>query len=59
MRIVDAEPQLLKDFIDEIEVTVSKESQSYTVHGGRHPILGKVVAIESKEGDSLIVEVDE
>ncbi len=59
MRIVAAEPQLLKDFIDEIDVSVCKESQSYTVHGGRHPILGKVVVIESKGGDSLIVEVDE
>lgn len=59
MRIVDAEPQLIKDFIDEIEVIVTKENPSLTVYVGRHPTLGKVVAIESKKGDSLIVEVDE
>jgi hypothetical protein len=59
MRIVDAEPQLIKDFIDEIEVTSTKEKPSMTVQVGRHPILGKVVVIESKKGDSLIVEVDE
>ena len=59
MRIVDAEPQLIKDFMDEIEVIASKQSQSLTVYVGRHPILGKVVLIESKTGDSFIVEVDE
>ncbi len=59
MRIVDAEPQLIKDFIDEIEVIAIKENPSLTVQAGRHPVLGKVVVIESKTGDSLIVEVDE
>ena len=59
MRIVDAEPQLIKDFMDEIEVITSKENPSLTIYVGRHPILGKVVLIESKTGDSFIVEVDE
>ena len=59
MRIVDTEDPLTKDFIDELEVIVSRQNPSFTVHAGRHPILGKVVVIEGKEGDSLIVEADE
>ena len=59
MRIVDAEPELIKDFIDEIEVTAAKEKPSITIHVGRHQILGKVVVVENKKGDSFIVEVDE
>ena len=59
MRIVDAEPQLIKDFIGEIEVAATRENPWLTVHVGRHPVVGKVVVIEGKEGGSLIVEVDE
>ena len=59
MRILDAEPQLVKELLDEIEIAASKEKRSLTAHAGRHPTLGKVVIIESKKGDSLIVEVDE
>ena len=59
MRIFDAEPQLIKDFVDEIEVIATKENRSLTVQAGRHPVLGKVVVIESKIADSLIVEMDE
>jgi hypothetical protein len=59
MRLVDVESQLVKDFIDEIEVIVTKDNASMAVYVGRHPTLGKVVVIENKEGDSFIVEVDE
>jgi hypothetical protein len=59
MRLVDVESQLVKDFIDEIEVIANKENASMAVYVGRHPTLGKVVVIENKEGDSFIVEVDE
>ena len=59
MRIIDAEPQLIKDFVDEIEVIVTKENPFIIVQAGRHPVLGKVVVIESKNGDGLIVEMDE
>jgi len=59
MRLVDVESQLVKDFIEEIEVTANKENASMAVYVGRHPTLGKVVVIENKEGDSFIVEVDE
>ena len=59
MHIIDAEPQLIKDILDEIEVVSIKEKPTLTVHVGRHPTLGKLVVIESKKEDSLIVEVDE
>jgi hypothetical protein len=60
MRIVDVEPQLLKDFIDEMEVTASKQNPTMIVRVGRHPTLGKVVAIERlEEGGGFIVEADE
>ena len=59
MRIIDAEPQLIEDFVDEIEVIVTKENPSVIVQAGRHPVLGKVVVIESKNGGGLIIEMDE
>ena len=59
MRLVDVESQLVKDFIDEIEVIATKDNASMAVYVGRHPTLGKVVVIENKEGDSFLVEVDE
>ncbi|MEA3411167.1 MAG: hypothetical protein U9R74_06470 [Pseudomonadota bacterium] len=59
MRIVDSDPQLIKDMMDEIKVIAVKEQPSLTVHAGRHPVLGKIVVIEGKNGDSVIVEVDE
>jgi hypothetical protein len=59
MRIVDVESQLVKDFVDEIDVSANKENASMAVYVGRHPTLGKVVLIENKEGASFLVEVDE
>ena len=59
MRIVDAEPQLLKDLVDETEVITTKEMPSLTVYAGRHPTLGRLVIIENRHGDSVIVEITE
>ena len=59
MRIVDAEFQLLSDFLDEVEISARKEQPSFTVSIGRHPVLGKVVVVKSPQGDGVIVEVDE
>jgi hypothetical protein len=56
--MVDAERQLVKDFIDEIELVASKQTQSFKVHAGRHPTLGKVVVIEGPDGNGIIVEVE-
>jgi len=59
MRIVDSDPQLIKDMMDEIKIIAIKEQPSMTIHAGRHPVLGRVVVIEGRDGDSVIVEVDE
>ena len=59
MRMVDAEPQLVQDFLSEIELVTSKENPSFTVYAGRHPTLGKVVIVDSGEGGGVIVETEE
>ena len=59
MQIVDVEPNLIEDIINEIKVIAIKEKPSLTVRAGIHPMLGKVVVIKSEKGDSLIVELDE
>jgi|GEM_PF-4061256 len=59
MRIVNSDPQLIKDIMDEIKVIAIKEQPSLTVHAGRHPVLGKVVVIQGINDESVIVEVDE
>lgn len=59
MRIVDAEPQLIQDFLGEINVVVTKDKPSFKVYAGRHPTLGKVVIVDSDRGDSVIVEMEE
>lgn len=59
MRMFDAEPQIIQDFIDESEVVTSKEHPSFHAYATRHPTLGKVVIIESKNGDGVIVETEE
>jgi chaperonin cofactor prefoldin len=58
MRIVAAELSLIKDLLDEIEVIASDQQTLYKVYAGRHPTLGKIVIVESKEGDGVIVELD-
>lgn len=59
MRIVDAESQLLDEFVDEIEISATRERSDVTVMVGRHPLLGKVVVIKGVDGGGLIVEADE
>lgn len=58
MRIVDAESELVRDLLDEIELVASRDTPSFRVHAGRHPTLGRVVVIEGSEGDGVIVEVE-
>lgn len=59
MRIFDAEPQIIQDFKDEAQIIRSKEHPSFKVFATRHPTLGKVVIIEGKSGDGIIVETEE
>lgn len=59
MRLFDAEPQIIQDFKDEAEAVASKEHAAFKVTAARHPTLGKVVIIEGKKGDGIIVETEE
>lgn len=59
MRLFDAEPQLIQDFKDESEVVANKEHPAFKVFAARHPTLGKVVIVQGKDGDGIIVETEE
>ena len=60
MRIIEAEPQLIRDILDELHVLESHEKEQYTVHLGRHPLLGRMVVISSPEDDvgGVVVEME-
>jgi len=58
MRLFDAESQIVQDLKDESEIVARKEHRSFVVTAGRHPTLGKVVIVESEDGDGIIVETD-
>ncbi len=60
MRIIDAEPQLVRDILDELQVIESHEKDRYTVYVGRHQLLGRMVVISSPEDDGggAIVEME-
>ena len=59
MRLFDAVPQIIEDLMDECEVVSSKEHPAFKVTAARHPTLGKMVNVESKDGDGIIVETEE
>lgn len=59
MRLFDAEPQIIQDFKDESEFVAVKEHSAFKVSAVRHPTLGKIVIVESKNGDGIIVETEE
>ena len=58
MRIVDAEPELIRDFIDEIDVIASRSGPSFKVVVGRHATLGRVVVVQDEDGKGMIVEIE-
>ena len=58
MRIIDAEPQLLAEILEEMAVINTHPKKRYTVYTGRHPELGRMIIIESRDG-SAIIEIDE
>jgi hypothetical protein len=59
MRLFDAVPQIIEDLMGECEVVASKEHPAFRVSAARHPTLGKVVIIQGKDGDGIIVETEE
>jgi hypothetical protein len=59
MRIIEAEPQLVKDLLEEMDLIGCREHPTFKVHAGRHPTLGKIVVVEAQDGSGAIVETDE
>ena len=59
MRLFDAVPEIIRDLLDECEVIATKEHPAFKVSAARHPTLGKLVVVESKDGDGIIVETEE
>jgi hypothetical protein len=60
MRIIDAEPQLVRDILDELEIVESHEKDKYTVHVGRHQLLGRMVVLSftEEDGGGVVVEME-
>ena len=59
MRLFEAEPQIIRDLNEESDLVATKQHPAFTVYAVRHPTLGKVVIVEGKDGDGIIVETEE
>jgi len=59
MRLFDAGPQIIRDLKDESEAVAVKQHATFKVSALRHPTMGKVVIVEAKRGDGIIVETEE
>jgi hypothetical protein len=57
MRIVEAEPQLVRDIVEEMEVAESRDRHSYVVYVGYHKTLGRIVVIAGPGDQGTIVEM--
>jgi hypothetical protein len=58
MRIIDAEPQLVSDILDEMEEVDSHKREAMTVYIGHHRTLGRMVVIKTEDGSGVVVEMD-
>lgn len=58
MRIVDAETQLVKDILEEIQVVESRARKEFVIYVGHHPALGRVAIIDAKHGPGAIIELE-
>lgn len=58
MRIIDAEPQLLEDIEEEMEIIISHQTKMSAIRAGRHPTLGRIVLIVYKGKSGAIVEME-
>lgn len=59
MRLIDAVPEFIREIEDECRIIATKEHSAFKVTAARHPTLGKMVIVRSKEGDGIIVETEE
>lgn len=58
MRIIDAEPQLITEILDEMDVTHTHRTETFVVSTGVHETLGRMVVIEGPDGHGAVVEMD-
>jgi hypothetical protein len=58
MRIIDAEPQLVSEILEEMENIDSKQKDDYTVYVGRHELLGRMVVVVGQDNHGVIVELE-
>lgn len=58
MHIFDAESQVLRDVQDESDTLSVKQHRDFKVITARHPTLGKIVIVEARDGDGVIVETE-
>jgi hypothetical protein len=58
MRLIDAEPQLVTDMFEEMQVTDSRDAGDYKVYIGQHPTLGRMVLVKGPQGAGHVVELD-
>lgn len=59
MRLMDAEPAIIEDLLDESELIAEKSVSGVTVFTARHPTLGKLVIVRVAHGSGILVEIDE
>jgi hypothetical protein len=57
MRIIEAEPQLVADIVEEMEVSESMDRGSYVVYVGYHKTLGRIVVVSGPAGEGTIIEM--
>jgi hypothetical protein len=50
---------VLQDLREESEIVTAQAHQDFNVWAVRHPTLGKLVIIESRDGSGVIVETEE
>lgn len=58
MRIVDAEQELVKELLEETQVSETRNRGSFTVHVGHHPTMGRVAIVEGGNGQGVVVELE-
>jgi hypothetical protein len=59
MRIIDAEAQVIADLKDEGRVVAERTYPDFTLITLRHPTLGKLVLVRSRDGSGAMVETEE
>lgn len=59
MRMLDAEPDIIKDLKEESDLIGQSTVSGVTVFTARHPTLGKLVLVKAPDGRGIVVEVDE